>query len=388
LQSLAAVDLDGDAVLDLAIADRRDDRAVIVYGLGGGQFGTPISIPLEPRPTSITSGDFNADGRVDLAVTTAGPEDTQPPLPKVTTLLRQANGSYVAGTPDAVEETPLFVAAADFNADGRDDVAVANQATNTVSILFSNANGSPVLNQTLNPNEVGQQPSSLTVADFNLDGRPDIAVGDFLGGISPSTIRIFLAGADGLLTFDRGLNAGTALPGILARDLTGDSLYDIVAIQQTGNQVTLFYDQGPAGERRFRSRPADNVSRRPINLTIADFDGDGRYDVATGNGDPSANNISVLTNCIRDQDCDTLPGVTALRGDANGDAMVTSADLVAVAREVADCDGRRVEEIAREEPPACSRSTPYAGAAGADANGDGRVDRQDRTAVMRRLFAS
>jgi hypothetical protein len=123
----------------------------------------------------------------------------------------------------------------------------------------------------------------------------------------------------------------------------------------------------------------------PITATVADFDDDGRYDVATGNSDPSANNLSVLSNCLRDPDCagaDVFPGVAALRGDGNGDAIVSAADLVAVAHEVGDADGKRVEDIARPKSPGFQAS------AGVDANGDGRVDRQDRTAVTRRLFES
>lgn len=386
LRGIVAYDLDGDARLDLAVADEEGDRAVIMKGLGGGQFGSPVSIALEPRPSSITVGDFNADGRVDVAVTTSGPQGIEPPLPKVTALLQQANGSFLAGTPVDVEASPSAVVAVDFNADGRDDLAVANQNADTISVLLSNADGSLRLNQTLNPSDVGQQPSSLTVADFNLDGRPDIAAVDFLGGISPSTIPIFLTGADGLLAFDRSLNAGTSLRDIAARDFTGDSFADLGVVVNTSNQVTLFYDRAgdSPGERRFRARPPDRVSRRPINMTVADFDGDGRYDIATGNEDPSANNVSVLTNCIRDQGCATIhmePGVTAFRGDGNGDEKLSSADLVAVALEVSDGDGKRVEDIARAE------ASGFGAASGVDANGDGRVDRQDRTAVVRRLFA-
>lgn len=383
LRSIAAVDLDGDAVLDLAVADEEGNRAVILKGLGGAHFGTPASVELEPRPSAITSGDFNGDGRVDLAVASSGPKDVAPPLPKVTALLRQANGSYVAGMSVDVEDTPSAVVAADFDGNGRDDLAVANQGADTISVLLSNANGSLRLSQTLNPSVVGQQPSSLTVADFNLDGRPDIAAADFLGGVSPSTIKLFLTGEDGLLAFDRSLNAGTALEDIVARDFTGDSLADLAVVVNTANQVTLFYDQGnPPGDRRFRSRPADNVSRQPINVTVADFNDDGRYDIATGNKDASANNVSVLTNCIREQECSSLAGVTALRGDGNDDTILSAADLVAVSLEVADADGKRVEDIARPE------AAGFQAAPGVDANGDGRVDRQDRTAVVTRLFRS
>lgn len=376
--SLVAVDLDGDAVLDLAIADQDGARAVIVKGLGGARFGTPRSVALQQRPSAITSGDFNADGRVDLAVTTSGPSGPiDPPSPKVTVLLRQADGTYVAGMPVDVEASPSAIVAADFNGDGRDDLAVTNQGANTLSVLFSNANGSLRLNQTLNPNEIGEQPSSLTVADFNLDGRPDIAVADLLAG---SATRIILTDENGLLMLDRTVNS-SLLADISARDFTGDSLADI-AVVATNNQVVLIRDQGPPGERRFRTVFPDNVSRRPTKIAVADFDDDGRYDIVTGNEDPNANNLSVLTNCIRDEDCLSFPGVAAHRGDANGDTILSAADLVAVSLEVIDGDGKRVEDIARPE------AAGFPAASGVDANGDGRVDPQDRTAVTRRLFAS
>jgi hypothetical protein len=148
----------------------------------------------------------------------------------------------------------------------------------------------------------------------------------------------------------------------------------------------------------------------PIAVAAADLDGDGRYDAATANNDPSANNVSVLYNCARDQGCDHFarkicqgvpreglpcggdddcngvpgaciqgpPGTTALRGDGNADGLRSAADLVAVSAEVMDDDGFQVEAIGQGD---------FTASPGADGNGDGRVDAQDRPAVAHRIFA-
>src|SRR5262249_49475415 len=149
---------------------------------------------------------------------------------------------------------------------------------------------------------------------------------------------------------------------------------------QTANSVQLLRGRGdgtmvPAG--------GDNVSRMPIALAAGGFDLDGRYDAISANSDPSANNISVLANCAREPGSDPFgangpPGVAALRGDGNGDALRSAADLVAVGREVMDGDGFQVEDIGGH--------VPYDASPGVDANGDGRVDAQDRIAVAHRIF--
>jgi hypothetical protein len=124
----------------------------------------------------------------------------------------------------------------------------------------------------------------------------------------------------------------------------------------------------------------------PVGVAGADFDADGRYDAASANNAATSNNLSVLSNCARDVGCNPfppvppatpLPGSAALRGDGNDDGLRSAADLVAVGTEVMDDDGFRVEGIERGD---------YVASPGVDANGDGRVDAQDRLAVAHRIF--
>jgi len=110
------------------------------------------------------------------------------------------------------------------------------------------------------------------------------------------------------------------------------------------------------------------VSRRPISVAVADVNGDGRYDGAAADAFVGA--VSVLTNIV-------APAV--LRGDGNGDTVVSAADAVAVMRELADGSGTRIEEV--------TRGGRFAAAPGVDANGDGVVTPQDALAVAHRVFA-
>jgi hypothetical protein len=97
----------------------------------------------------------------------------------------------------------------------------------------------------------------------------------------------------------------------------------------------------------------------------------------TANSSGTANNISVLMNCVGESACAEGPAA-AKRGDGNGDGVVSAADLVAVVREVFDGDGEQIEDVARGG---------FVAGRGVDANGDGRVDMQDGGAVAHRIFA-
>ena len=157
------------------------------------------------------------------------------------------------------------------------------------------------------------------------------------------------------------MRAGNLVSAVTSRDVTGDQIVDLVLVNQTANAVRVLSGREDA---RFAANLPDGVSRMPIDVEVADFNADGWYDVVTANSDPSANNVSVLTNCLGEPfPCRTLAGaVAARRGDANDDGLHSGADLVAVAAEVMDGDGQQVEAIAMG-----SRMT----APGADANGDG-----------------
>jgi hypothetical protein len=382
LVAVTAADFDGDGVIDVAGADNENSVVAVAHGLGDGSFGQVRTYPTAESPAGIATGDFDGDGRPDLALTAVGPPG------RVSVFLQQANGTFATAKNTTVEETPLGIATGDFDADGRDDMVVANQASQTVSVLRSTGGGNFTLKQTVPASDNNQGPLAAAVTDYNRDGKPDFIVTNTSGKIS-----IFTGDGDATFTGvpfdDLGSPAAEYPSSVVARDFTGDGLVDMAVLNQTSNSVRVFIGRN---DGRFKNVSAKDVtvSRMPVSIAAADFDGDGRYDAATANSDPSANNVSILLNCARDADCyydddgifangaQPLPGMAALRGDGNDDGLVSAGDLVAVSAEVVDGDGKAVEDIDMKG---------FQASAGVDANGDGRVDAQDRLAVAARIFS-
>src|SRR5262249_6868143 len=133
---IAAGDLTGDGIPDLAVVTGSVNyQGVTIFpGLGDGSFDNRILTPTMNQPTAVAIGDFNGDGKKDLAVTTGSVGGSL-----VNVLINTGNGIFAAPTPYSVGSDPKWVIADDFNNDAKLDLAVANGAG--VSILLGNGNG-------------------------------------------------------------------------------------------------------------------------------------------------------------------------------------------------------------------------------------------------------
>jgi hypothetical protein len=127
-------DFNGDTFLDLVIANNTDNTISFFPGNGDGTFGTRSDFSTGKGPTSIAPGDYNVDGRIDLAVTNQT-DNTVSILLNLGTGL--GTGLFAPPFTINVGTNPLSVATADFNGDNLPDVAVANQGSNTVSVILN-----------------------------------------------------------------------------------------------------------------------------------------------------------------------------------------------------------------------------------------------------------
>src|SRR5881628_2469498 len=144
------------------------------------------------NPRSVAVGDFNGDGRLDLAVTNASSYDVPG---TVSVLLGNGDGTFQSALSFAAGSDARSVAVGDFNGDGRPDLAVANAGyPGTVSVLLGNGDG------TFQPAQsfaAGSNAVSVAVGDVNGDGRPDLVVADLGLNTGYSTVLVLLGNGDG-----------------------------------------------------------------------------------------------------------------------------------------------------------------------------------------------
>ena len=165
-RSVAVGDFNLDGKPDLAVANSDSDNVSVLLGNGLGGFAAATNFGVGSQPFSVAVGDFNLDGKPDLAVANLDSNN-------VSVLLGNGLGGFAAATNFGAGGAPYSVAVGDFNLDGKPDLAVANFDSNNVSVLRGNGLGGFAAAANFG---VGTTPVSVAVGDFNLDGKPDLAV--------------------------------------------------------------------------------------------------------------------------------------------------------------------------------------------------------------------
>ncbi len=356
--SIASGDVNRDGRLDFAVLNRQGGTAQVFLGRATGGFAAPLEVPVGSSANALIMGDWNGDGRSDLAVIrqpTTGPG-------QLVTLLAKATGGFADPVSVNVDQLPFGLDSADVNEDGKLDILVANNATNNISILLGNGNGTFQTATSVLVGGVG--PRSIALADFDRDGHDDIAVSLSTG----NSVQVLFGNGQGRFpdTLSRALSIGGIPSSVAARDVTGDGNPDILVTDEV-NSVVRVFARSVANVRAFSTSDTVQVNRRPIGIVTADFDDSGTYDVGTANSSASAT-ASVLSN---------IKPSTLHRGDANSDGVLSAADFVPVVRELADGVNKRADDVGRGSVPS---------SLAVDANGDGRVTLQDLRAVTHRIF--
>ncbi|WP_263382326.1 FG-GAP-like repeat-containing protein [Granulicella arctica] len=174
-----AADFNGDGNPDLMVVNSKSNNVSYLLGDGSGSFNasTATTYATGGTPYSAAVGDFNQDGRPDVAISNLGDPNAAPTTGSVTILLNQAGGGF-ATTSYATGVEPTSVVVMDFNGDGKQDLAVANYASNTVGVLTGKGDGT--FNTQITFPSVST-PYQLAIGDLNGDGKPDVAVTSFGG---------------------------------------------------------------------------------------------------------------------------------------------------------------------------------------------------------------
>jgi hypothetical protein len=263
--SLNAADFNGDGRPDVVTVNGTSANVSVFLRQTGGGFaqeaGSPIAVG--PGPSGAAVGDFNGDGRTDLAVASfnAG---------SISVLLRRPTGGFTqeAGTPSVGQIGAI--AAGDFNSDGRVDLAATEFGNAQVALLMRNATGfnAPVRLPT------GSGPRAIAVGDFNGDRLADLAITNLNDGNATILRRV----PGGSFTAEATVPVGATPNGIVAADFDGNGRADIAVTNSTPGTVSTFLRNG--ANTGFAAEPPIGVSGSPVGIDAADFDRDGRPDLA------------------------------------------------------------------------------------------------------------
>lgn len=307
--SIASADFNGDHQPDLVLAHSAGDDVLVAFNRGHGIFDTGVTYPAGDGPVEVNAADLDADGAPDLVVLDEAGGS-------VTVLMNRGDGAFAAGVPYAAGPTPRAMAVRDLNADGKPDIVVANGVSREIRVLVNTGDGAFAAAV---PYAAGTYAGAVAVADLDNDGKPDIAVSDLglelevlenegaatfaapvsrsIGaGVSPLMIGDFTGdGKADFVVADHGEirvlpSAGSVDAGALSQiassfahswttsgDFNQDGKPDVLTLERLGVRVLFNDGSGSLSNEDARAYVGGSASG---GFVTADFDGDGRLDVA------------------------------------------------------------------------------------------------------------
>ncbi|APR79051.1 Putative aggregation factor core protein MAFp3, isoform C [Minicystis rosea] len=297
---VAAADLDGDGKVDVAVAGSSTQSIAIFKGAGSHAFSTPVTIPAGANPLQIALAPMNGDAHLDLVYGTANG--------KIGVLLGNGSGGF--GAPTLFDNGGGEIEIGDFNGDGRPDVAT--YTTTSVRVLLNDGNGGliPAIST-----PAGSSVYGIATGDLNGDGKHDIVasgyaskdatvlLGDGDGNFHPGAGVTFDGAAlhaeiadftgDGKPDVLFAVNATESLQllvnggsGLTSLGLLSSARTFVVPDLTTDGKLDLFYTVGDGIPRATTGQgngtfdpPRSYVSLWTTRLESHDVDGDGRPDV-------------------------------------------------------------------------------------------------------------
>lgn len=238
---------------------------------------TDLGLGTGANPRAAVVADFNGDGKPDVAVVNRGPNT-------ISIFLGNGDGTFAAPVNYSVGVDAIGIAAGDMNGDGKLDLLTTNRASYTISILFGNGDGTFGNRADYT---AGTEPMALVTGDFDGDGFLDVAE---ING-ADDTVSIFLSVGDGTLKAPVIYPVGSGPIAIVTGDFNHDGILDIAVANAGSSNIAVLLGNGGG---TFQSAVYYPTGSDPDGLFTADLNGDGKLDlVAANNG---SNTFSVLLN--------------------------------------------------------------------------------------------
>ena len=234
-------------------------------------FREQVEYPTGQVPGSVVVADFNGDGKPDLANISSG-DNT------VSVLLGNGDGTFQPHVDYATGDYPVWEAVSDFNGDGKPDLAVANDLGNTVSVLLGNGDG------TFQPHmdyATGDYAVAVAAGDFNGDGKSDLAVAN----AGDNSVSVLLGNGDGIFQPYADYPTGNSPQSVAVGDFNGDGKPDLAVANLNEGTLSVLLGNGDGTFQAHVDYPTGVPSR--FVVTVGDFNGDGKLDLVSATRSPS-----------------------------------------------------------------------------------------------------
>ncbi len=304
-QDIVIGDFDDDGRPDVATVDFLNARlriyrnAVDANSASAGIFSDPLVLTTQAGPTRLVSADLNGDGKLDLAVVNKTSSSLE--VFRNTSKPGAINFAAPAAIPTPLSPTDLAVG--DVNRDGRPELFVASSAGGRVTVYPNSSSVGQLAQSSFDGSfdiAAGTEPSGVRIGDLDGDGFVDIAAPNRFDGIGGNKITLFRnTGSSAPVTFASFVPAGTlnTPPGPLTlrtADLDRDGRLDLLTSNTGDNSVSAFRNLGSPGSFLFAPRKDFHSVLAPRLLGIGDVDGDGLPDLAVA--DESGDSVRVYKN--------------------------------------------------------------------------------------------
>jgi uncharacterized protein (TIGR03437 family) len=315
--SLAAGDFNGDGKIDLAAPV--PGGVVIFLGNGDGTFRNAASYPAAAAPLGIAVADINGDGVADVVITDGS--NGAVGAGSVGALLGNPNGTFQAYSTLLTGLNPGYIAIGDFNNDGHADLAFTNFGDGSVSVALGNGGGAFAAPQTYVASAMA---GYLVVTDVNQDGHVDLVVGSgspeaIVPDVNSEQIAVLMNNGDGTFQGTPSYSFGPRSQQIAIADFDGDGILDVAGADAIGTTFTVQYGLGGG---KF-GQPSTFMGGGGPSVATADFNGDGLPDLLLGG------TTLALSQPGRTFQTSTInlrgPAQFAVTGDFNGDGNADAA---------------------------------------------------------------
>ena len=351
VESVTVADVNGDRKPDLVVAS--GCCVGVLLGNGDGTFQTSVTNDSGGRlPESVAVADVNGDGKPDILV--ANVCSNTVPFPclngegAVGVLLGNGDGTFrpaVSYASGGSTGGAYFLAVADVNGDGKPDILVANECSNTdclgrVSVLLGNGDGT--FQPAVSYSSSGKFAFSLAVGDVNGDGKLDVLVVNLCADdfCVNGSVGVLLGNGDGTFQPALSVRVGPDALSVTVGDVNGDSKLDLI-VGADGPFAGLVNVLLGNGDGTFQpAMTFDSGGTNPWSVALGDVNGDGRLDVLVANRNVLSADRGTVGVLLGDGNGTFQPAMTfasggfsttsVTLGDVNGDGkpdVVVASDV-------------------------------------------------------------